>query len=113
MHGWAAAQLRRALTAAEVSRTNVWHEIGELGRHSDVRELTELAATVSLAGSEGAKIRASLEAKASAMRTRRLTENDGAAQAATERMSLPVVVLFTAFLIFIGFPAMHKVLAGF
>ncbi|MFJ8955039.1 type II secretion system F family protein [Streptomyces sp. NPDC102381] len=113
VHGWAAAQLRRALTAAEVSRTNVWHEIGELGRHSDVRELTELAATVSLAGSEGAKIRASLEAKASAMRTRRLTENDGAAQAATERMSLPVVVLFTAFLIFIGFPAMHKVLAGF
>nr|WP_214661987.1 type II secretion system F family protein [Streptomyces polyasparticus] len=112
MHGWAASQLRRALTAADVGRTGVWDEIGALGRHSGVRELTELSASVALAGSEGAKIRASLEAKAAAMRTRRLAEADGAAQAATERMSLPVVVMFAGFLIFIGFPALHKVLAG-
>lgn len=111
-HGWGAAQLRRALTAAEVGRTNVWRELGELGSRTGVRELTELAATVSLAGSEGAKIRVSLEAKAAAMRTRSLAESDGAAQSATERMSLPVVVLFAGFLIFIGYPAVQNVLAG-
>ncbi|MCX5206894.1 type II secretion system F family protein [Streptomyces sp. NBC_00237] len=110
--GWAAAQLRRALTAAEVGRTNVWHELGGLGTRTGVRELVELAATISLAGSEGAKIRVSLEAKASAMRTRALTEADGVAQSATERMSLPVVVLFGGFLVFIGYPAMQNVLAG-
>ncbi|MFE2984352.1 type II secretion system F family protein [Streptomyces sp. NPDC059262] len=111
-HGWGAAQLRRALTAAEVGRTSVWHELGELGARTGVRELTELAATVSLAGSEGAKIRVSLEAKAAAMRTRSLAEADGAAQSATERMSLPVVVLFAGFLVFIGYPALQNVLAG-
>jgi Flp pilus assembly protein TadB len=111
-HGWGAAQLRRALTAAEVGRTNVWHELGELGARTGVQELAELAATVSLAGSEGAKIRISLEAKAAAMRTRSLAESDGAAQSATERMSLPVVVLFAGFLVFIGYPALQNVLAG-
>ncbi|MET9036977.1 type II secretion system F family protein [Streptomyces mirabilis] len=110
--GWGAAQLRRALTAAEVGRTNVWHELGELGARTGVQELAELAATVSLAGSEGAKIRISLEAKAAAMRTRSLAESDGAAQSATERMSLPVVVLFAGFLVFIGYPALQNVLAG-
>ncbi|MFB7194088.1 type II secretion system F family protein [Streptomyces sp. NPDC056240] len=111
-HGWGAAQLRRALTASEVGRTNVWHELAALGARSSVRELAELAATVSLAGSEGAKIRVSLEAKAAAMRTRSLAESDGAAQSATERMSLPVVVLFAGFLVFIGYPALQNVLAG-
>ncbi|RFU85201.1 type II secretion protein F [Streptomyces triticagri] len=111
-HGWGAAQLRRALTASEVGRSNVWHELGELGTRTGVRELTELASTVALAGSEGAKIRVSLEAKAGAMRTRSLTEADGAAQSATERMSLPLVVLFAGFLIFIGYPALQSVLAG-
>ncbi|MEV0604273.1 type II secretion system F family protein [Streptomyces sp. NPDC050315] len=112
LHGWGAAQLRRALTAAEVGRRNVWHELGDLGARTRVRELAELAATVSLAGSEGAKIRTSLEAKAASMRTRTLADSDGAAQSATERMSLPVVVLFGGFLIFIGYPALQNVLAG-
>lgn len=110
--GWGAAQLRRALMAAEVGRRNVWHELGELGARTGVQELAELAATVSLAGSEGAKIRISLEAKAGAMRTRGLAEADGAAQSATERMSLPVVVLFAGFLVFIGYPALENVLVG-
>ena len=35
------------------------------------------------------------------------------AQAATERMSLPVVLLFAGFLIFIGYPAIARVLTGF
>ncbi|MFE6158806.1 type II secretion system F family protein [Streptomyces sp. NPDC056486] len=110
--GWGAAQLRRALMAAEMGRRNVWHELGELGARTGVQELAELAATVSLAGSEGAKIRISLEAKAAAMRTRGLAEADGAAQSATERMSLPVVVLFAGFLVFIGYPALENVLVG-
>ncbi|MFE9555449.1 type II secretion system F family protein [Streptomyces sp. NPDC006703] len=110
--GWGAGQLRRALTAAEVGRRNVWHELGVLGARTGVRELAELAATVSLAGSEGAKIRISLEAKAAAMRSRSLAEADGAAQSATERMSLPVALFFAGFLVFIGYPALQNVLAG-
>jgi uncharacterized membrane protein len=71
-----------------------------------------LAASVSLAGSEGAKIRASLAAKAHALRARQLADAEAHAQSATERMSLPVVLLFGAFLLFLGYPATVNVLGG-
>ena len=77
-----------------------------------VPELAELAATVALAGTEGAKVRASLSAKAVSLRVHELTEAETSAQAATERMSLPVVLLFAGFLIFVGYPAVEHVLTG-
>jgi Flp pilus assembly protein TadB len=111
-HGWAFQQLRRALVTARVTRTTPWSTLGQLGEELDVRQLSELAASVSLAGTEGARIRASLAAKAAALRTRELTDAEGDAQATTERMSLPVVLLFAGFLLFIGFPAFAQVLGG-
>jgi tight adherence protein C len=110
--GWAAGQLRSALAAAQATRTSPWHHLGQLGETTRVVELAELAAVVSLAGSEGARVRVSLEAKAVAMRRRQLTDAEAAAQAATERMALPVIVQFLGFLVFIGTPALAHVLAG-
>lgn len=110
--GWSFTQLRRALTTAKITRTTPWAALGALGEELDVRELAELSASVSLAGTEGAKVRASLRAKAAALRTRELTDAEGEAQAATERMSLPVVVLFMGFLLFIGYPAVVRVLGA-
>jgi uncharacterized membrane protein len=57
-------------------------------------------------------VRPSLTAKAASLRAHELTETEAAAQAATERMSLPVVLLFAAFLVFIGFPAIARVISG-
>lgn len=111
-HGWAFTQLRRALATARITRTSPWHTLRQLGTELDVPDLTELAATASLAGTEGAKIRASLAAKAAALRTHQLTDTEAEAQSATERMSLPVMVLFLAFLVFIGYPALHQILTG-
>jgi tight adherence protein C len=110
--GWAFQQLRRALVTAKLTRTTPWATLRQLGTELDVHQLSELAASVSLAGTEGARVRASLAAKASALRTRELTDAEGDAQAATERMSLPVVMLFGGFLVFIGFPALAQVLGG-
>ncbi|WP_435581612.1 type II secretion system F family protein [Amycolatopsis thermoflava] len=110
--GWAFQQLRRALVTAKLTRATPWSTLGQLGTELDVHQLSELAASVSLAGTEGARVRASLAAKAAALRTRELTDAEGEAQAATERMSLPVVMLFGGFLIFIGFPALASVLGG-
>ncbi|MFF4602592.1 type II secretion protein F [Streptomyces sp. NPDC001339] len=108
--GWAAGKLRHALHIAQLTRTSPWSHVDELGRQLAVGDLVELASTLSLAGAEGAKIRGSLGAKARAMRRRRVSEADGAAQAATERMSLPVMGLFAAFLLLIGYPALAHVL---
>jgi Flp pilus assembly protein TadB len=110
--GWAFAYLRRALDQARLARETPWAALGRLGNELGVGELSELAASVSLAGTEGAKVRASLAAKAASLRTHELAEAETADQAATERMSLPVVLLFAVFLVFLGYPAVEKVLTG-
>lgn len=110
--GWAFDRLRRALDTARLTSTAPWETLGRLGDQLEVPELLDLAASVSLAGSEGAKVRTSLAAKAAALRTRALADAEAAAQAATERMSLPVVWLFGGFLLFIGFPAFESVMTS-
>lgn len=110
--GWAFTQIRRALDAARLTRTTPWASLRRLGEDLDVTELAELAASVSLAGTEGAKVRASLAAKAAALRVHQISDAEAAAQAATERMSLPVTLLFLGYLIFIGYPALTQVLNG-
>ncbi|WP_434453240.1 type II secretion system F family protein [Lentzea sp. E54] len=111
-HGWAFQQIRRALDTAQLTRTTPWATLRRLGEELDVTELAALAASVSLAGTEGAKVRTSLAAKAAALRTHQLTDAEGAAQAATERMALPVMALFLGFLGFIAYPALIQVLNG-
>lgn len=49
-HGVGFTSFRRALQEAELTRTAVWGPLGELGTRLGVSELTELAATASLAG---------------------------------------------------------------
>lgn len=110
--GWAFEQIRRALATARLTRTTPWVPLRQLGEELDVTELSELAASVNLAGTEGAKVRTSLAAKAAALRTHQITDAEGEAQAATERMSLPVMALFLGFLAFIAYPALTQVLNG-
>ncbi|MBS2965646.1 type II secretion system F family protein, partial [Actinocrinis puniceicyclus] len=105
-------RLRAALAAAHTTRTPVWDALHQLGKATGVAELTELAASASLAGTEGAKIRATLAAKAAAVRNRLLSAAEAEAASATERMGLPTVLLMTGFLIFTGYPAISAVLAG-
>ncbi|HEY3709389.1 MAG TPA: type II secretion system F family protein [Amycolatopsis sp.] len=110
--GPAFAQIRRALHAAQLTRTTPWHTLRRLGEELDIPELSELAASISLAGTEGARVRASLAAKAQALRTHQVTDAETDAQAATERMALPVTLLFLGFLGFIAYPAVMQVLNG-
>ena len=110
--GAAFVELRQALTDARLTRTPPWRALGALGERVGVPELVELAAAIELAGSEGARVRTSLKARAAALRGKRLADTEAGAAAATERMSLPVVLLFAGFLLFIGFPAVSVVLAG-
>ena len=66
---------------------------------------SELAASVALAGDEGARVRASIAAKARAIRIRGAHRRRRRAQAASERMSLPIVLLMVGFVVFLGYPA--------
>jgi Flp pilus assembly protein TadB len=110
--GWAFTALRKALATAEISRVTPWQTLGQLGTELDVPVLGELASSLALANSEGAKVRASLAAKAATLRANGLAEAEGQANAATEQMSLPVVVMGLGFMLLIGFPAMAHVFNG-
>jgi tight adherence protein C len=103
-------RLRTALAAARTTRTPVWDEIAALGRRTGVPELTELAATSLLAGTEGAKIRDTLATKAASLRARLLAAAEAKAASATERMGLPTVLLMTGFLLFVCYPALAQVM---
>ncbi|PZG45032.1 secretion system protein [Spongiactinospora gelatinilytica] len=111
--GWAFVRIRSTLVAATSARRTPWSALGQIGEEYGIRELSELAASVALAGTEGARVRASLIAKANSIRTHQLAAIETEAQAATERMSVATVGLFVGFLIFTGYPAIAAVLTGF
>jgi tight adherence protein C len=110
--GRAFGQIRGALEAAQLARRPPWETLGQLGTELGIPELGELAASITLAGTEGARVKSSLAAKAAALRTRQLADAEATAQAATERMSLPLVILFAGFMLLIGYPAIVHVLLG-
>ncbi len=109
--GWAYSQLQDALAAASRSGTP-WEALGRLGEDLGIDELGELAASLSLAGTEGARVRESLAAKASSLRSHELASAESAAESASEKMAFPTVLLFVGFLIFLGYPAVERVLSG-
>jgi tight adherence protein C len=102
--GWAADRLRQVLASARVLRQPPWQALGQLGEDTAVSELTELAAAMSLAGTEGARVRASLTARAAAMRAAATTDMETEAEKASSRMSAPLLVLGFAYLIFLLYP---------
>ena len=110
--GWAFRELRAGLTDARLHGDAPWDGLARLGADLDVPELGELAASAALAGAEGARVKASVAAKAKALRIRVLADVETAAQSASERMSLPIVLLLVGFVLFLGFPAVTQVLQG-
>jgi hypothetical protein len=78
-----------------------------------VPELVELSTTLQLAGTEGARIRQSLSARAVALRRHEQAEAESEANAVTERLFLPGALLLIGFLVFIGYPAFARILGGF
>lgn len=107
--GWAFASIRRALDRSRLTNRTPWATFAELGKDLGIEELQELAASVELAGSQGARIRASLAAKADSLRGHQIAETEAAAEAATERMTIPVAVLLFGFLAFIAYPAIQQI----
>ena len=107
--GWSFQQIRRALNTARMTRSTPWATLGQLGYELDITELSELAAALSLAGTEGAKVRASLAAKAESLRVAGGVEAEAKANSATERMTIPAALMAFGFIIFVFYPAMSQI----
>jgi tight adherence protein C len=101
-----------ALDVARDSGRTPWEALAGLGRELGVIELVELASAVSLAGTEGARIKSTLAAKAGSIRRHELADEETDANTVTERLFIPGVLLLLGFLVFIGYPAMARLSAG-
>ncbi len=110
--GWAFVQLHNALEVTTLTGETPWAALARLGHEVGVSELVELSSSVSLAGTEGARVRESLAVKAASLREHTLAEALAEAESTTEKMAIPVVLLFVGFLILVGFPAMDLILTG-
>lgn len=107
--GWAFGEIRTTLESARRTRMSVADAFAELGKDLGVIELEELAASMSLVGRQGARVRESLATKADAMRAQQMAETESAAESATEQMTIPVALLLVGFLVLVVFPAIASI----
>jgi Flp pilus assembly protein TadB len=103
--GWGFEQIRMAMARAQSSRRSYWEALRETGTALGIESLEEVANSVQLAGEHGARIRQSLNSKASSLRLRNLARIEHEAEQRTERMGIPVVLLFIGFILLVGYPA--------
>lgn len=109
---WGFVEIKRALRQAQVANQPPWTALEALGQELGSIELEELAAWLLLASTSGSRVRSSLHTKARGLRERALNEAETEAQRSTERMSLPVVLMFSGFLGLIGYPAIAAIVGS-
>jgi len=110
---WAVQRMARALSKARDGGQSPWVALGQLGEDLDVPELVELSSSLQLAGTEGARIRQSLSARAVTLRRHEQADAESSANSMTERLFLPGALLLVGFLLFVGYPAFSRILGGF
>ena len=105
------ARIRGALEDARTDGLTPAAALGQLGDELSLPDLRELSAGLSLVAASGAQAEESLRAKAASLRERELSAAAGDANARSQSMLVAQVVLALGFLVFIGYPALVKVLA--
>ncbi|MEV0668465.1 type II secretion system F family protein [Actinomadura luteofluorescens] len=110
--GWPFQRIHRALSRARHGQQQPWRALADLGAEIDVRDLTDLAHTAEIAGSEGAKMHDVLIAKIGSMRHEASAAARSEANARTTAMWVPTSLLMLGFVILIGFPFFSKLLAS-
>jgi len=107
---WSMVRIRQALANARLYGTTPWAALGDLGKEIGIEELEELSGALSLAADDGAKIRTSLSARAATLRRRELTQAEGEEGEKSQSMLVAQMLISTAFLVFLGYPAVSQLL---
>jgi Flp pilus assembly protein TadB len=107
--GWALRRVRQCLADARITGTTQWVALGALGEELAVDELKDLSSALGLVADDGAKIRASLAARAETLRHRELSEIEGQAGARSQSMLVAQMLLCAGFLVFLTYPAAMRV----
>ena len=89
-------EIAQALLWAEAYRKQPWEGLDRLADRFNLPDLADLARAMAQAG-DGARIRDSLEAKASSLRLKETAALEDAAAATTQKMLLPGVLLMAGY----------------
>lgn len=109
---WAMARIRQALANARLVGISPWEGLGRLGDEIGVEELRDLAGALALASDDGAKIRASLTARAATMRRKELSDAEGRAGERAQSMLVAQLLICSSFLVFLAYPATYRILGS-
>lgn len=90
-------RIQQMIERSRLRGTSAWGDLRELGDEIGVKELHEIADIVRLSGEEGASIWENLRSHAHSMRNAQLRTEQGAANARSESMTIPLTVLVFAF----------------
>jgi tight adherence protein C len=107
--GWPFARLRDTLAFARLQGLTPWAALGRLGEELDIEELRDLSASLTLVADDGAKIRASLSARAATLRRRELAEAEGKAGEKSQSMLVAQLLICFGFLLFLAYPAVYNI----
>ncbi len=110
--GWVFRRITDALVAARLAGDAPWDGLRRLAADTGVPELADVADIAQVAAREGASIAPTLRARASSLRVQLLTEEEAAANTASEKLTAPVALLSIAFLLLFLYPALARLMAG-
>jgi len=110
--GWSFEALQDAISGARYAGTTPWAALGILGDRFGVHEMQELSASLNLAADEGSKIKASLTARATTLRAKRLADAQGEANEASESMRFALIVMVFAFFTYQLYPPIANLFGG-
>jgi pilus assembly protein TadC len=110
-HGPAFSLIRGRLLLAAHSGTSPYTALADLAEEIGVAELRDLADIAAIAA-DGAAVYATLLAKSRSLRNAIGADAQAAANAASERLVFPVVLLGTGFLLLVFYPALARLLTA-
>jgi hypothetical protein len=102
---WAMDEIAQALLWSQAYHRPPWEGLDRLAERFALSDLSDLARSMAQAG-DGARIRATLETKAASLRLSETTAAEHDAQAVTQKMLLPGVLLMAGYGVLIFYPAL-------
>jgi Flp pilus assembly protein TadB len=110
--GWVFARIRDTLVRAQLAGMSPWTGLNALADEVGVPELADVGDIVRLSGEDGAAVYQTLRARARALRAAILAQQETEANAASEKLIVPVACLGLAFIALLVYPAFARILFG-
>jgi Type II secretion system (T2SS), protein F len=108
---WVFRRIHAALVQARLSGRSPWDALADLAEAVAVPELADLAGVMRLAGEESTSVSATLRARAAGLRNALAEDAHSQANAAMQRMMLPLAALALIYLVLLALPGVLNVMS--